>query len=305
MHLVFQSGFMGERNAGGRTAPLVSVLMTAYNREQFIAEAIESVLGSRMPDLELIVVDDQSSDETLAIAQRFAELDDRVRVYQNQKNLGDYPNRNRAAKFARGTYLKYVDSDDRLRPNGLDVMIAAMERYPEAGFALALSSVPADEPPYQLTPGDAYREHFLRDGVFVCGPSGSMIRTDAFRRVGGFSGLRYIGDLDMWCRLGARFPLIVMPPGIIEWREHDGQEYNLGIQEGLYPHLEHVVSMSALTDCHCPLSDDERRDAIENVRLRTIRHLRYMLKKRRLRWAARLYREASLSPSQVIRGMLA
>jgi glycosyltransferase involved in cell wall biosynthesis len=296
---------MAESNTGGRSAPLVSVLMTAYNREQFIAEAIQSVLGSRMPDFELIVVDDQSSDGTLAVAQRFAQLDDRVRVYQNQKNLGDYPNRNRAAEFARGTYLKYVDSDDRLRPDGLDVMIAAMERFPEAGFALSLSSVPADEPPSQLTPADAYREHFLGDGVFVCGPSGSMIRTDAFRSVGGFSGLRYIGDLEMWSRLGARFPLVLLPPGVIDWREHEGQEYNRGIQEGLYPQLEHAVSIAALTAPECPLPDDQRRDAIENVRRRTIRHLRYMLKKRRLRWAARLYREASLSPTQVLRRILA
>ena len=78
--------------------PLVSVLMTAYNREKYIAEAIESVLASTFQDFELIIVDDCSRDHTVEIVRRYTS-DPRLQVHVNEKNLGDYPNRNRAASL--------------------------------------------------------------------------------------------------------------------------------------------------------------------------------------------------------------
>src|SRR5205814_9393285 len=93
------------------SAPLISVLTTAYNREKYIAEAIESVLASTFKDFEMIIVDDCSKDHTVEIARRYSS-DPRVQVHVNEKNLGDYPNRNCASSFACGIYLKYLDSDD-------------------------------------------------------------------------------------------------------------------------------------------------------------------------------------------------
>src|SRR5690606_2521559 len=100
------------------STPLVSVLMTVYNREKYIAEAIKSVLASTYQNWELIIVDDQSMDNSVAIAQSFAQKDPRIQVHVNKENLGDYPNRNRAASYAKGKYLKYVDSDDLIYPYG-------------------------------------------------------------------------------------------------------------------------------------------------------------------------------------------
>src|SRR5207245_7643788 len=87
---------------GAMSAPTVSVLMTAYNREQYIASSIESVLVQTFDDLELVIVDDGSTDGTVEIARHFARQDPRVRVDVNDRNLGDYANRNRAAALARG-----------------------------------------------------------------------------------------------------------------------------------------------------------------------------------------------------------
>jgi glycosyltransferase involved in cell wall biosynthesis len=86
-------------------SPLVSVLMTAFNREEYIAEAIESVLGQTLADFELIISDDCSTDRTLEIANAFARRDGRIRVLRNASNLGDYPNRRCAAALARGGCL--------------------------------------------------------------------------------------------------------------------------------------------------------------------------------------------------------
>src|ERR1041384_7268362 len=99
--------------------PLVSVLMTAYNREDYIAEAIESVLASTYTNFELIIVDDCSSDNTVAIAKEYKAKDKRIKVYVNEKNLGDYPNRNKAASYANGDFLMYVDSDDKILTDGI------------------------------------------------------------------------------------------------------------------------------------------------------------------------------------------
>ena len=87
---------------------LVSVLMTSYNREKYIAEAIESVLASSYTNFELIIVDDHSADNSFTIAKEFEKKDSRVRVFKNEKNLGDYPNRKYAASLATGKYLKFV-----------------------------------------------------------------------------------------------------------------------------------------------------------------------------------------------------
>ena len=91
--------------------PLVSVLTTDYNSEKHLAAAIESVLAQTMEDFELIVVDDCSTDRSVEIA-RLYENDPRVRIFINEENLGDYPNRKRAAFYASGKYIKYVDADD-------------------------------------------------------------------------------------------------------------------------------------------------------------------------------------------------
>ena len=86
--------------------PLVSILMTAYNREMFIAEAIESVLGSSYSNFELIIVDDCSVDETAKIARKYFETDQRIKLFVNETNQGQFKNRNIVASYASGKYLK-------------------------------------------------------------------------------------------------------------------------------------------------------------------------------------------------------
>ena len=131
-------------------APRVSVLVTVYNREAYLAQTLHSILASSLLDLEVIVVDDCSRDQSAAIAENIATEDRRVRVVRNETNLGDYGNRMKAASLACGTYLKYVDSDDLIYPHTLHVMVDAMER--NSSVALALShSLPDDEKPYPWT----------------------------------------------------------------------------------------------------------------------------------------------------------
>jgi glycosyltransferase involved in cell wall biosynthesis len=214
---------------------LVSVLMTSYNREKFIAEAIESVLSSTYTNFELIVVDDGSADETVAIAKSYSQKDPRVQVHRNEKNLGDYHNRNKAASYASGKYIKYLDSDDLMYKHTLQVMVDFMEQFPETAYGVSSSGINTKQPfPHRFLPETAIRHHFFEKNFLDCAPTGSIIRTDVFNTLGGFSGKRMIGDLEFGLTCAARYPVMILPPGLVFWREHGNQEVFYGINNNMY-----------------------------------------------------------------------
>ena len=107
--------------------PLISVLITTYNREQFVSEAIESVLQSTFQDFELIVVDDASVDKTVSVIRNYTDKDSRIKLYINEVNVGDYPNRIKAVQYATGDYIKFVDADDKIYPWTLCAFVSAIE----------------------------------------------------------------------------------------------------------------------------------------------------------------------------------
>lgn len=204
---------------------MVSVLMTAYNREKLIGYAIESVLASTYSDFELIIVDDNSTDNTFDIALKYAEQDKRISVYSNTQNLGDYPNRNYAATLAKRKYIKYVDSDDAIYPYCLQVMVNGMERFPEAAIGIATM-----EPnrcmifPLMLNSEEAYRYHFFEKRIFHKGPLDAIIKRDAFNTVGKFLQGRMISDTDFWFRIVLHYPIVLLPEGLVWQRRHEHQE---------------------------------------------------------------------------------
>jgi glycosyltransferase involved in cell wall biosynthesis len=204
--------------------PLVSILTVAYNHEKYIAQSIESVLASTYTNFELIVVDDVSKDNTVAIARKYEEKDSRVKVYVNESNLGDYPNRNKAASYAKGEYIKYVDGDDLIYPWGLEILVSGMEAFPDAGWGLC--SLEQDEKrifPFKLTPKEIYEYAYLGPGLFHKSPLSSIIRTDVFEKIGRFTGKKYLGDFEFWHLLGLEYDLVLMPHGMVWHRIHDQQ----------------------------------------------------------------------------------
>src|SRR5262245_13745301 len=157
------------------SSPVVSVLLTSYNREAYIAEAMESVLAQTFGDIELIVSDDASTDRTRDIACEIARRDPRVRVFVNESNLGDYPNRKRAASLARGEFLKYHDSDDVMYRHCLGVMVEALQSEPRAAVALSASHAwYGGKCPMLLTPSLAYEREYLGTGLFQLGPGSAL-----------------------------------------------------------------------------------------------------------------------------------
>jgi succinoglycan biosynthesis protein ExoO len=106
--------------------PKVSVVVPAYNAEDYIGACIQSVLEQSFHDFEILVVDDCSTDATMRAVQRFHE--DRIRLFENQQNMGPSYSRNRAIDQARGDWLALLDADDWWAAERLEKLLAVAER---------------------------------------------------------------------------------------------------------------------------------------------------------------------------------
>ncbi|MBA2706737.1 MAG: glycosyltransferase family 2 protein [Gemmatimonadaceae bacterium] len=285
--------------------PAVSVLVTVFNREAYLHQCLESVLASTLDDFEIIIVDDGSTDASLSIAQRHASADRRVRVYRNDRNLGDYPNRTRAANLAKGRFLKYVDSDDLIYSHSLAIMVEAMNANPDAALGLSHSLPEVEQPyPWKLAPAQAWRKEFLADGCLGSGPSGAIIRRDAFFEVGGFGDWGILSDTDLWYRMAARWPVILLPPGLVWWRRHDGQEFTRDSADAVYIERGFNLAMKSLSSSECPLTGSERALAVDRARQRHARRLISLaLRRRRPGLALRLLSRSGLSGRQMLHGL--
>lgn len=262
--------------------PLVSVLMTTYNREKYIVEAIESVLKQTYSNWELIIVDDVSLDNTVAIATSFALKDHRIKVYLNNSNLGDYSNRNQAASLAKGEYLKYLDADDMMYPWCLDAMVYCMQQFPDAAYGLISPSHINLEKKYPIfyTPKEAYTTYYFKDPILIIGPTGSIIRATCFHNENGFSGRPYIGDTELWLKLSAKNPMIVMPPDLIWWRKHDEQQSAYESKNSQAKKMRYDLVVNSLLDENCPIDQKLVHIALRNQKNILIRQLitRYLEK---------------------------
>ena len=245
--------------------PRVSVLMTAYNREAFIADAIESVLAQTYSDFELIIVDDGSTDRTVEIARHYAARDPRISIHQNEKNLGQFPNRNHAATLATGEFLKYHDSDDLMYPHSLQVTVPLLMAYPEAAFALSPGGRDWAGGPYPmlLTPRMAYQREFLGGGLFNVGPACALFRAEAFRRIGGFPCMGIPSDAIFLMNACMTEKILLVPGGMLWYRCHPGQELVSAKAEREY--LQVLGDFwKVLHSPKCPLDAEEREQAKRN-----------------------------------------
>jgi glycosyltransferase involved in cell wall biosynthesis len=282
----------------------LSVLVTVYNREAFLADCLSSILASSWGDFEVIVVDDSSTDRSPTIARDFAAKDDRIRFFSNPFNLGDYGNRMRAAELATGEYLKYVDSDDIIYPHTLGLMVAALRSCPGAALGLSHSESEAERPyPWCIAPREVWRKEFLGRGCLGCGPSGTIIRRDALFEVGGFGNWGVLNDTDLWYRLSARWPVVLLPPGLVWWRRHPGQEFTRNDADLQYLASGLDMTLAALALPDCPLDENERRLARHRARQHHARRLLSLaLRRGRVAAALQLIRRSSLSASDLISG---
>jgi glycosyltransferase involved in cell wall biosynthesis len=275
-------------------APRVSVLLTSYNREDYIAESIESVLAQSMTDFELIICDDRSQDGTVGIINEYARRDSRIRVSINDRNLGDYSNRRRVASLAQGQFLKYHDSDDVMYTHCLSTMVEPLEAEPRAAFAMSgPRGWPGGPCPMLLTPRLAYEREFLGSGLFQQGPASALFRAEAFRALGGFPEINYSGDYLFWLHACKTVNVLLVPGDLFYYRLHPGQELASPANE-LARARASAEAWRTLNASSCPLSGPALEIGKRNLVFIQAREIFRYVKQRRFRSAVDVVRYCGL-----------
>lgn len=203
--------------------PSVSIIIPCFNMERYLAESLRSVLAQTYPVSDIIVIDDGSTDASAAVAATF----DGVRVIR-QTNQGISAARNRGVSEAKGEYLIFLDADDRLLPDAVQIGVENLSARPECAFVYGFCR--------QIDAGGAPLLHLaepepvthasyttLLAGSGLVPPAAACHRRAAFETVGGFDpkwGLSQ--DHELYLRIARKFPIYCHNRVVVEWRQHGG-----------------------------------------------------------------------------------
>ena len=215
--------------------PTVSVIIPTYNCESYIAETLNSVLHQSFKDLEIIVVDDGSTDHTPQIAASYGPP---VRLI-SQANSGVCKARNRGIREAAGRYLCLMDHDDYWVPSKLKLQLEVMDRYPETGLVYSTfiwwfsdrdgkfplpESYQAESSPTGIDEEySGWVYHLLLLDCWVL-TSSALIRADVFAKCGLFDeSLPYSEDWDLWLRVSREYAFIKLNEPLTLYRQHVSQ----------------------------------------------------------------------------------
>lgn len=171
--------------------PLVSIVTPVYNSENYFEDCIESVLKQTYKNWEYIIVDDCSTDRTLQIAKRYADLDKRIKLHVNGENLGHFKNGNFAFTLMsdESKFCKVIHADDWMFPDCVSRMVEVAEEHPKIGvvssYRLDGKKVGLDGLPYpsNYIPGREIARNYLLYGAYYFGsPSSLLIRSDLLKK---------------------------------------------------------------------------------------------------------------------------
>lgn len=222
-------------NAPGRAAPVVSVCIPVYRGAAHLRSAIDSVLAQTFGDFELLIADDDSPDDSYAIASGYR--DPRITCIRNPQNLGAEGNWNRCVAAATGRYVKLLPQDDLLAPSCLARQVDVMERDEARRIALVFCARTIIDPrgervltlrPFgrepRLLSRTALFRGCLRRGTNAIGePAGVLFRRDLLAVVGPFDAtFPYVVDLDYWLRLLAHGDGYYIPDALVSFRVSPG-----------------------------------------------------------------------------------
>jgi glycosyltransferase involved in cell wall biosynthesis len=202
--------------------PKVTVIMPVYNGEKYIALAIQSILNQTFPNFELIIINDGSTDTSKKIAESFS--DPRIRILDQDKNLGLVATRNRGFKEARGEYIALLDADDTTSPDRLEREATFLDTHPNFGLVGSQvrlidqngtptgvkweESVPSEKLPIRLLFGNCFSQSSL------------MLRKEALPREWYKEGFAPAEDYELWVRILESWKAWNLPTVLLNYRIH-------------------------------------------------------------------------------------
>lgn len=218
----------------GTADALVSVIVPVFNGARYLRESLDSILGQTYANVEVIVMDDASVDETPAIVASYGS---RVRSVRQPANLGQFDNVNAGIGLARGELISVCHADDVYDPRIVECEVEFLRAHPEAGAVFCLDVfVDQDNREYgRLELPEDLRGHCVLtyrqvvDGLlryknrFLMGP-GAMVRVAAYEEVGRYraSPFGIAGDLEMWLRIARRHPVGLLEEHLFRYRHFHG-----------------------------------------------------------------------------------
>lgn len=262
----------------------VSAITPTYNRAAFLDGAIGTALGQTYDDIEIVVVNDGSTDDTREVLGRYAH-DDRVRVLHNGTNRGMTESWNRGVRAANGEFLCILDDDDRWHPEKVAKQVALMDRLDEDYAVVYTGGVVTENGTITQTfvPERRGRIYPAVLGSWRLSPHSShMVRRAAFEAVGGFdTAFESGGDWDLSIRLAREYEFEYIAESLVERLSHDNnvsarpehaeewgriaEKYRAELRK--YPALEQELyaNWASIRGWHA-INDGQRRRAVRHYR---------------------------------------
>jgi glycosyltransferase involved in cell wall biosynthesis len=211
--------------------PKISTIIPTYNHEDFIREAIYSVLVQTEPDFELILIDDGSSDSTPDISDAIVQYhqDPRIRRFR-QENQGAHAALNRGVELSRGEWIAVLNSDDVWHTKRLEVLLSKGLAVPDcAGVFSWVDWIDGAGAKTRLdvgppAAGGVLLPDLLEDN-YLSSTSNLFCRREVFRTLGGFSPFRYVHDWDFFLRVSSTYPVYVVPESLLSYRIHGASTF--------------------------------------------------------------------------------
>jgi glycosyltransferase involved in cell wall biosynthesis len=198
---------------------LVSIVTPTYNQAEYLPESIRSVLAQDYPNIEYLVFDDGSTDDTPEVLRQF----DGLVHWERHANMGQSGTLNKGWRQARGEYLGYLSSDDRLLPSAISVLVDALESHPDAVVVYGDFDLIDKHGKIvkKLTAPDYDQRQLVEE--LNCQPGvGALFRRSAFEKTGGWNPkLRKIPDFEFWLRVSRMGTFLRVPQTVGEYRVHE------------------------------------------------------------------------------------
>lgn len=206
-----------------RNLPLVTVIVPCYNHERYVTETIESIVNQTYENIELIVIDDGSKDNSVNIIQKLANKYGFTFIHRANKGLS--ATLNEGLKLSKGKYFSAIASDDILMAEKIEKQVEFMELNPEYGMCYGkivyFENAIENTSEYLNSSKQGWVfDDLLIDGSFIPAPS-AFIRKKVFDIVGGYDETLWIEDWDMWLKIAQKFQVGYVDEYLAYYRRHD------------------------------------------------------------------------------------
>jgi teichuronic acid biosynthesis glycosyltransferase TuaG len=242
--------------------------MSSYNHEKFLSEAIESILNQTFRDLELIIVDDCSSDKSAEIIQNYLEKDPRVQAVFHQRNMGISRTANDALKLVRGEFLSFIGSDDAWYPNKLERQLRYMNGNEDKilwadGQIMDLDGVVTGRTvsDYMHAPrrrnGNIFQELLREDFIFG---QGLLVKSEFVKDIVFEEKYAYVSDHLFFIKLAEQHDFLFMPEALAKYRLHGGNitrkypdlwlKENINLRRDLIKKYGNAIGKKSMSDIY-------------------------------------------------------